>query len=271
MHKQNGKANEGKTMKKRVSAIYTLLILAVTMMGAATELRAAGAASAVDIDNQSYNTVGIGRQVWMKENLNVSRYRNGDQIRQAKTNKEWLDAGAKGEGAWCYYGNDPGNAKKYGKMYNYFAVKDPRGLAPLGWHIPTAEEWQTIVKNLGGESVAGGKMKSKEAGSWKYPNHDASNSSGFTANPGGFRGMTDLEFKFAGENAYFWSSSEFSATQSWCALLHFEHPNVIFTAEEKFEGSSVRCIRDTDMLGKAMKKTGVMRTSQLQKTSRVKA
>ncbi|MEI8032806.1 MAG: fibrobacter succinogenes major paralogous domain-containing protein [Chlorobiaceae bacterium] len=258
-------------MKKRMSAMYALLILALAMLGAATGVQAAGAGNAVDIDGQSYQSVVIGRQVWMKENLNVSRYRNGDRIRYAKTNKEWLDAGAKGEGAWCYYGNDPANAKKYGKMYNYFAVKDPRGLAPSGWHVPTAEEWQSIVKNLGGESVAGGKMKSTEPGAWKYPNHDATNSSNFNAQPGGFRGMTDLEYKFAGENAYFWSSSEFSATQAWCALLHFEHPSVIFTAEEKFEGSSVRCVRDTDMLGKTLKKQSIVRTTPFQKTSRAKA
>ena len=104
-------------------------------------------------------SVTIGTQVWMKENLNVSTFRNGDPIPEAKTAEEWKAAGAAKQPAWCYYDNDPKNGAKYGKLYNWYAVNDPRGLAPVGWHVPTKEELSDLINYLGGEYVAGRKMK----------------------------------------------------------------------------------------------------------------
>jgi len=96
-----------------------------------------------------FKTVEIGEQVWMAENLNVSTFRNGDPIPQARTQEEWKKAGENKQAAWCYYDNNPANGKKYGKLYNYYATSDPRGLAPNGWHIPTDSEWKTLIKYLG--------------------------------------------------------------------------------------------------------------------------
>lgn len=108
--------------------------------------------------SDTFKSVTIGKQEWMSENLNVSTFRNGDPIPEAKTNEEWKNAGENMQPAWCYYDNDPKNGAKYGKLYNWFAVNDSRGLAPEGWHVPTYEDWETLKKNLG-ENLAK-KMKS---------------------------------------------------------------------------------------------------------------
>ncbi|MFZ9583254.1 MAG: fibrobacter succinogenes major paralogous domain-containing protein, partial [Crocinitomicaceae bacterium] len=105
-------------------------------------------------------TVTIGTQVWMTKNLNVSTFRNGDPIPEAKTDEEWKKAGENQQPAWCYYDNNPANGAKYGKFYNWYAVNDPRGLAPEGYHVPTDAGWTQLSDYLGGEDVAGKKMKS---------------------------------------------------------------------------------------------------------------
>ncbi|MBM3401498.1 MAG: hypothetical protein FJY21_04145 [Bacteroidetes bacterium] len=130
-------------------------------------------------------TVTIGNQVWMTKNLDLDKFRNGDPIQEAKTNEEWKKAGENKQPAWCYYNNDPANGTKYGKLYNWYAVTDPRGLAPKGWHIPTDMEWTILIDYLGGPDVAGGKMKSTGSEYWKSPNREASNESGFSGLPGG--------------------------------------------------------------------------------------
>jgi uncharacterized protein (TIGR02145 family) len=110
-------------------------------------------------DGKTYNTVQIGNQIWMSENLNVSTFRNGDVIPEVKSKDEWELKGFNKQPAWCYYNNDPANGLKYGKLYNWYAVSDPRGLAPDGYHIPSDEEW-TVLTNFLGKS-GGEKMKSK--------------------------------------------------------------------------------------------------------------
>src|SRR5712675_951158 len=117
-------------------------------------------AQVIDRDGNSYKTVRIGTQEWMAENLNVSHFKNGDEIPEAKTNEEWKKASDEHKPAWCNYDNDLMNGKKYGKLYNWYAVNDPRGLTPNGWHVPSNSEcFEHLIKFLGGEDVAGGKMK----------------------------------------------------------------------------------------------------------------
>ena len=106
-------------------------------------------------------TVTIGKQVWMLENLNVATFKNGVAIPEVKDNDAWDNAGDNQQAAWCYYGNDPKNGEKYGKLYNWYAVIDVNGLCPQGWHVPSDVEWDTLVTYLGGEDVAGAKMKAK--------------------------------------------------------------------------------------------------------------
>ena len=114
----------------------------------------------VSLQKGPYKTVQIGTQVWMTKNLDVSTFRNGDPIPEAKTDEEWEKAGENKQPAWCYYNNDPGNGEKYGKLYNWYAVNDSRGLAPVGYHIPSDAEWTILTDFLGGEDAAGNKMKS---------------------------------------------------------------------------------------------------------------
>ena len=106
--------------------------------------------------------VKIDKQIWMSENLNVNKFNNGDTIPETKTVSEWKDAIKNRKPAWCYYENSIENGKKYGKLYNWFAVTDPRGIAPNGWHIPTKDEWLDLRNFLGGEKLAGEKLKSKQ-------------------------------------------------------------------------------------------------------------
>jgi uncharacterized protein (TIGR02145 family) len=106
-----------------------------------------------------YESERFGNQEWMTKNLDVDRFRNGDLIPHAESNEEWKKAGDDEQPAWCYYDNDPENGKKYGKLYNWYAVNDPRGLVPEGWHITSQKEWTSLVEFLGGFEIAGLKMK----------------------------------------------------------------------------------------------------------------
>ena len=186
------------------------------------------------------NEVTIGKQVWMNENLNVDKFRNGDPIPEAKTDEEWERASNDKQPAWCYYDNDPANGSKYGRLYNWYAVNDSRGLAPKDWHVPSDAEWTQLTVHLGGEEVAGGKMKSTTE--WNAPNKDASNSSGFSGLPGGTR--TNGPFGSVGERCYCWSSTENSANNAWVRYLYYYDGSVDRTNYVKGRGLSVRCIRD---------------------------
>jgi uncharacterized protein (TIGR02145 family) len=187
-------------------------------------------------------TVTIGTQVWMTKNLNVDKFRNGDPIPQAKTNEEWYNAGVNRQPAWCYYNNDPANGTKYGKLYNWFAVNDPRDLAPEGWHVPSDAEWTKLGDYLGGKSFAGGKMKSTTG--WDEPNTDATNSSGWSGLPGGYRGSNG-SFNGIGSYGYWWSSTEYSTDYAWYRFLYYNYGDVIrLPNSSKPVGYSVRCVRD---------------------------
>lgn len=195
--------------------------------------------------------VKIGTQTWMAENLNVSTFRNGDPILQAKTDEEWEKAGKNKQPAWCYYDNDPENGSKYGKLYNWFAVNDPRGLAPKGWHVPSNHEWGILSAFLGGREIAGRKMKSSngwqtiEINREKYYGN-GSNESGFTGYPGGIRSGAYYENKFNGIGVYgsWWSSSLDDIQLVFCRSLILKFDYIWVHTEGKSLGQSVRCIKD---------------------------
>lgn len=184
-------------------------------------------------------TLTIGTQVWMTKNLDVSTFRNGDPIPQAKTTEEWFKAGGNEKPAWCYYDNDPANGAKYGKLYNWYAVNDPRGLAPKGFHIPSDAEWTILTNYLGGNGVAATKMKS--ASGWSG-NGNATNSSSFSGLPGGNRDISGT-FKFIGGNGCWWSSTEVTAN-ALSRYLGYGNGNVARNSRNKRYGFSVRCLRN---------------------------
>lgn len=192
------------------------------------------------------STVQIGTQEWMTKNLNVSRYRNGDPIPQVTDPTQWNFLTT---GAWCYYMNNTANGLVYGKLYNWYAVNDPRGLAPAGYHVPSYEEWTTLATFLGGTSVAGGKMKStgtlqSGTGLWKAPNTGATNSSGFTGFPGGglFNNATFIDL---GSSGTWWSTTSYNVGYAWCCGLNFGYRDVGITPNfNKSFALSVRCLKD---------------------------
>ena len=218
-------------------------------------VRCPGTPTVTDIDGNIYNTVQIGNQCWTQSNLKVSKYRNGDSIPTGLNNSQWNSTTS---GAYAIYNNDPVNDGLYGKLYNHYAVTDSRGLCPTGWHVPSDGEWNVMVKYLdpnadtvcGGcwqSNIAGGALKSTAMqptpGGWNPPNTGATNSSGFTALPGGFRN-DDGDFTNMPNNGCWWSSSVLFGSLAWYRTL-FEtnsfiprHPNT------PTHGVSVRCLKD---------------------------
>jgi len=194
----------------------------------------------VDIDSNIYPTVKIGDQWWMAENLKVTRYRNGDDIPIVTDDTEWKNLTT---GAYCNYNNNSDNADIYGRLYNWYAVNDSRNIAPLGWHVPSDEEWQTLIDYLGGESVAGGKLKETGTTHWNSPNVGATNESGFAALPGGYR-SSDGNFGSLGIYAFFWSSTESSSNGAWDRILYYYNANVYRNNYDKQCGFSLRLVRD---------------------------
>ncbi len=229
-------------MKLKQNSIYGLLILVITLITSLSPVPAKAGGLPVDIDGNSYFFVTMGKKVWMRDNLNVSRYRNGDHIRKANTNEEWLDAASKGQGAWCYYKNNPANEKKYGKLYNWYAVNDPRGLAPSGWHLPNHEDLKSVATVLAGES-AREEQKSPAASIWRYPALAVDEGIHFHAEAGGIREAGDT-FNFLGEDACLWSTSEQSSAHAWYGQFNFQNSTIKITGLDKKAGASVRCIRD---------------------------
>jgi uncharacterized protein (TIGR02145 family) len=185
----------------------------------------------------SEEMVQIGTQIWTTKNLDVTTYRNGDVIPQVTSPAQWVELTT---GAWCYYENKSENGTTYGKLYNWFAVKDSRGLAPTGYHIPTAAEWTILINFLGGETEAGIKMKS--ASGWTG-NGNGNNSSGFTSLPGGSL-ATNGKFFDIGSLGYWWSSTESSTTYAWNFAHYYRNSNIYRGNSYKASGFSVRCVRD---------------------------
>ena len=186
-------------------------------------------------------SVTICNQVWRIYNLSVSTYRNGDSIPQVTDGAQWS---ALTTGAWCWYNNDSATyASTYGKLYNWYAVNDARGLAPLGWHVPSQAEWSTLSTCLGGDAVAGGKMKEEGLVHWFSPNNGADNSSGFTGLPGGARSFNG-SFSFLGNYGYFWTSTQFSAGNAWNRYLLYSGSNLNTDIVNEPAGFSVRCLKD---------------------------
>jgi uncharacterized protein (TIGR02145 family) len=196
----------------------------------------------IDIDGNSYPTVNICNQTWMAKNLDVSRYRNGDIIPQVTDPTQWANLTT---GAWCWYNNDSTTyGSVYGRLYNWYAVNDPRGLAPAGWHVPSDGEWTTLTDCLGGANFAGGKIKEEGTTHWISPNLGATNSSGFTALPGGAR-YNWGPFNNVLNTGYFWSCSDFSTLNAWLRELNTGTSAIGQPNNDKHSGLSIRCVKDT--------------------------
>jgi uncharacterized protein (TIGR02145 family) len=194
-----------------------------------------------DIDGNEYDTVKISSQFWMQQNLNTSHYRNGDPIPEITNILSWSYLTS---GAWCWYNNDSVTyGSIYGKLYNWYAVNDPRGLAPEGWHIPTDAEWTTLSSRLGGDSSAGGEMKETGTTHWTSPNTGATNNSGITCLPAGYR-LMDGSFFNLGKSCFWWSSTGSGAADAYYRNLYYLDAQICRGDGSIGDGFSVRCIKD---------------------------
>lgn len=195
-----------------------------------------------DFDGNVYHTVTIGTQVWMVEDLKVTHYRNGDPIPNETDGPTWIGLST---GAYCDYNNDPNNSTTYGRLYNWFAVTDSRYIAPAGWHIPSYTEWSTLIAYLGGSSTAGGKLKEAGTTHWQSPNAGATNETGFTALPTGYRDING-SFVFIYINGSLWSSTEYPSvnTYAWLCGLNYSVGDASMGYYSKNNGLAVRCIKD---------------------------
>lgn len=200
----------------------------------------------VTYNGYAYSSVILGNgQEWMSENLRTANYRNGDPIPTGLDNATWqANWLATTSGAYAIYNNDNVNDSIYGKLYNWYAVSDVRNVCPAGWHVPTDNEWITLTDYLGGEAVAGGKMKTTALQYWTSPNTDATNESGFSGLPGGYRN-DDGGFYNVGDYGYWWSSSEsFTTSFAWYRYLGYISGVANRSYSNELNGFSVRCLRD---------------------------
>jgi len=194
----------------------------------------------MDIDGNGYHAVTIGSQTWLTSNLKVTKYRNGDPIPNITDGSEW---GNLTDGAYCDYENKSSNSDIYGRLYNWYAVDDNRNLAPEGCHVASKTEWEEMINFLGGEDIAGGKLKQTGTSLWQSPNKGATNESGFTALPGGGRGFENV-FSNQGIDCSWWTSSENQATTAYGKYVVFSTTSSFGYSSGKENGSYVRCIKD---------------------------
>jgi uncharacterized protein (TIGR02145 family) len=229
---------------KAVKLIPFILIFCFLLLEACKEKKDPGSSAntLTDIDDNVYHTVTIGTQVWMKENLKVTKYRNGDDISNVNDSVQWANLNI---GAWCYYNNDTSKNAAYGKLYNGYAIADSRNLCPAGWHIPTDAEWTILTDYLGGEPVAGGKMKEAGTSHWLSPNTGADNSSGFTALPGGCRSGFGNFWGPFGYYGYWCATDNDGTYHSFGQSLDWHSSSMGGYSDFMRSGYSVRCVRDT--------------------------
>jgi uncharacterized protein (TIGR02145 family) len=198
-----------------------------------------------DFDGNVYKTINVNGREWMAENLNVGHFQNGDQIFIVEENNGW--AGSILQPYSCYYNNITTNACPYGRIYNFYAVTDPRELCPVGWHVPDNGEWALLGNAFGGSSAAGGALKTvgtlDDTGLWYTPNTNATNASGFSAIPGGYRSQygayTQMSF-----GAYYWAGQSAGSNDGWFSQLRYDFNNLTGNIFDGRFGASVRCIKD---------------------------
>jgi uncharacterized protein (TIGR02145 family) len=191
-----------------------------------------------DIDGNVYPAVQIGGQCWLAANLKTTRYNDGTTIPNVTDNTAWTQLNS---GAWCNYENNSSYDATYGKLYNWYAAADPN-ICPQGWHVPTDAECTALTGYLGGEGVAGGKMKGTTL--WNAPNTGATNESGFSGLPGGSRLYNFGGFGALGSNSYWWSASEGGALGAWGRYLDGSSAGIFRFSYFKRDGFCVRCVRD---------------------------
>jgi len=192
-----------------------------------------------DVDGNSYNTITIGNQIWLKENLKVTRFNDGTPIPLVRDNDSWITQTGP---AYCWYANDSANKDIYGALYNFHTV-DSKKLCPTGWHVPDQADWYELVNIIGDVTVTGDKLKEAGTSHWKSPNNGADNKFGFTALPAGYRSFNG-SFNYMWIAAYWWSSSISIQSTAYFWYMRYNLSFIDKLIAEKNNGFSVRCIKD---------------------------
>jgi len=194
-----------------------------------------------DVDGNKYKTVRIGSQIWMAENLKVTKFRDGTPITYISDPLQWMSTSV---AAYCYYDNQPEYAHKYGNLYNWHAMNSEKGLAPKGWRIPTEEDIRILVNYLRGDTIAGGQLKQPGVLHWYSLNKTGKDTVGFSALPSGYRNGNDGQFYTLGGNAYWWNQNQSYEIFSWSNRFYNTFADVKRdTAYKKF-ALAVRCIKE---------------------------
>lgn len=230
---------------KNLTSSLSLLLLTIILSSCSREDSSSSQSSEpiIDLDGNEYQSLRIGDDFWLDRNLNVSHYRNGDEIPHIQDPQEWA---ALTTGAWCYYDNITANGEVYGKLYNWYAVNDERGIAPDGWHVASDNDWSNLLDASGGVVQAGNQLKSVYG--WNDTNTDVTNQTAFTALPGGRRGIVlgsaeGVVFDSKGDYGFWWSSTEDNGyARTWILMSSFS--GVGADSNPKSIGFSVRCVRD---------------------------
>ena len=207
--------------------IYILLLLSLSF------------GTVTDIDGNVYEVVQIGEQLWMKENLKVTHYRNGDEISNVDSDCEGGCSGSYGN-----YDNNPENSIIYGRPYNWHSATDSRGLCMEGYHVATPNDWTRLFTHLGGRSEAGGKLKQTSYNHWNSPNTGASNSSQFKALGGGQIEHSNQSFVLLHQNAMYWTDYAYAAEEAHMEQLYYNSTQSASYFRNKLNGYSIRCIQD---------------------------
>ncbi len=228
-------------MRKRIILIYPFIVITALFTLISSFLMSQNIVK--DIDGNIYHTITIGTQVWMVENLKTTKFQNEDPIPNVTNNSQWTKLTTS---AYCNYENKIVNGKVYGHLYNWYAINDSRHIAPKGWHVPSDAEWTTLTDYLGGEDIAGGKLKEIGISHWKKPNSLATNKSGFTGLPGGYRSSSDGSFCEFEINGSWWRSSDTNTYEAWYRSLLYNNSSVYRSYLGLYEcsGFSVRCVKD---------------------------
>lgn len=229
-------------MKNRKRFMVLPLIMGVLLLFTYSCEKDEGSDTVTDIDGNVYKTVTIGTQTWLVGNMNTTKYQNGDLI--GTTNPATLDITNESSPKYQWpYGGNESNADTYGRLYTWYAATDSRNICPAGWHLPTDAEWTTLTTYLGGESVAGGKIKETATTHWLSPNTDATNEMNFTALPGGYRNQNG-ESTGIKNYGYWWSSTENSMISAWNRSMSYGSGTVSRNASYERNGHSVRCVKN---------------------------
>lgn len=221
-------------MKIQKQLLFIIILLYIGLAGLQAQ-------TVKDIDGNEYNTIIIGTQEWMTENLKTTKYNHGADIPLVKDGSTWNDLSTPG---YCWYNNDVASIKKTdGALYNWYAVNTDE-LCPTGWHVSSDAEWKVLTDYLGGEGIAGGKLRVSGKTLWSNNNANVTNESNFSALPSGLRDMKSGSYAFMGSAAFFWSSTEDSSTHAWGHFMQSPPEKVYRFPFNKAYGYCVRCVKD---------------------------